>query len=207
VVNSADFSARAAAPGSLVSVVGGKVTRAQSGELNFPILDANENESQIQVPFETPVSSGASVPLAMESGGKQYSFGVSLLDVSPAIFIDRSGAPMLLDADSGLMLDARNTARSGARIQILTTGLGRVRPDWPTGMSAPLQQPPAVRATVTAYLDRAPVEVLSATLAPGYVGLYLVEIRLPAIVNAGPAELYVTAGDQESNRVRIQVEQ
>ena len=52
VVNAADFSARAAAPGSLVSVVGGKVTRAQAGELNFPVLDAYENESQIQVPFE-----------------------------------------------------------------------------------------------------------------------------------------------------------
>ena len=32
LVNAADFSARAAAPGSLVSVLGGKVTRAQSGD-------------------------------------------------------------------------------------------------------------------------------------------------------------------------------
>ena len=113
---------------------------------------------------------------------------------------------MLLDADSGLMLDARNTARSGSRIQILMTGLGKVRPDWPTGMPVPLQQPPAVRATVAAYLDRAPIEVLSATLAPVYIGLYLVEIRLPAILNAGPAELYITADGQESNRVGIQLE-
>jgi len=29
---------------------------------------------------------------------------------------------------------------------------------------------------------------------------------LPAIVNAGPAELYITADGQESNRVRIQIE-
>ena len=69
-----------------------------------------------------------------------------------------------------------------------------------------MQQPPAVRATTAVYLDRAPVEVLSATLAPGYIGLYLVEIRLPAIVNAGPAELYLTADGQESNRVRIVLE-
>ena len=39
---------------------------------------------------------------------------------------------------------------------------------------------------MTAYLDRALVEVLSSTLAPVDIGLYLVEIRLPAIVNAGP---------------------
>ena len=206
LVNAADFSARAAAPGSLVSVIGGKITRASAGELNFPVLDASDTESQIQVPFEATASSGSSLSLALESSGGRFNFGVPLQDVSPAIFIDRSGAPMLLDADSGLMLDARNTARSGSRIQILLTGLGKVRPDWPTGMPAPLQQPPTVRATVTAYLDRVPVEVLSATLAPVYVGLYLVEIRLPAVVNAGPAELYVTADGQESNRVSIQLE-
>jgi uncharacterized protein (TIGR03437 family) len=206
VVNAADFSARAAAPGSLVSVVGGKVSRAQAGDLNFPVLDATDAESQIQVPFEATASSDSSISLALESAGRQFTFGIPLQNVSPAIFIDRSGAPMLLDADSGLMFDARNTARSGSRIQVLMTGLGRVQPDWPTGMAAPLQQPPAVKATMAAYLDRAPVEVLSATLAPGYVGLYLVEIRVPAIVNAGPAELYVTAAGQESNRVGIQLE-
>lgn len=206
LVNAADFSVRAAAPGSLVSVLGGKITRAFAGELNFPVLDASDTESQIQVPFEATPSSGSSISLALESAGRRFNFGVPLQDVSPAVFIDRAGAPMLLDADSGLMLDARNTARSGSRIQVLMTGLGKVRPDWPTGIPAPLQQPPAVRAAIAAYLDRAPVEVLSATLAPVYIGLYLVEIRLPAIVNAGPAELYITADGQESNRVRIQLE-
>src|SRR5205823_12723952 len=202
LVTAAHSSYRAAAPGSLVSVVGGRIARAQSGELNFPVLDASDSESQIQVPFEA-APSGSSISLALDSAGRRFTFGLPFQPVSPAIFIDHSGAPILLDADSSMMFDARNTARSGARIQILTTGLGKVRPDWPTGMAAPIQQPPAVRATVAAYLDRAPVEVLSATLAPGYIGLYLVEIRLPAIVNSGPAELYVTADGQESNRVRI----
>jgi len=204
LVNAADFSSRPAAPGSLMSVVGGKIAKAQAGEMNFPVLDASDTESQIQVPFEA--TAATSMSLDLDLAGRRMSFGIPVQEVSPAIFIDRAGAPMLLDADSGLMFDAHNTARSGSRIQILTTGLGKVRPDWPTGMSAPIQQPPAVRATVAAYLDRAPVEVLSATLAPGYIGLYLVEIRLPAIVNSGPAELFVTADGQESNRVRIQLE-
>jgi uncharacterized protein (TIGR03437 family) len=91
-------------------------------------------------------------------------------------------------------------------VQILTTGLGRVRPDWPTGMAAPLEEPPQVIATVRAFLDREPVEVTRATLAPGFVGFYLVEIQLPAIVNMGPAELFLQAGGQDSNRVRLYVE-
>src|SRR5262249_30375648 len=62
IVNAADFSARAAAPGSLLSVIGGKITRAQTGELNVPVLDASDTESQIQVPFEA--AAAASMPLA-----------------------------------------------------------------------------------------------------------------------------------------------
>ena len=125
---------------------------------------------------------------------------------SPAIFLDRDGAPMVLDADTGLMLDSANTAHSNTRIQILATGLGQVKPHWPTGLAAPLENPPAVAATVRAYLDRTPVEVTRATLAPGYVGLYLIELQLPALVNAGPAEFYISADGQESNRVRVHLE-
>ena len=46
-----------------------------------------------------------------------------------------------------------------------------------------------------------------ATLAPGYVGLYLVELQLPALVNAGTAELVHHTDGQESNRVRVYLEQ
>jgi uncharacterized protein (TIGR03437 family) len=63
-----------------------------------------------------------------------------------------------------------------------------------------------VIASVRAFLDRTPVPVTRATLAPGYIGFYLVEVQLPAVVNSGPAELYITAGDQESNRVALLLE-
>jgi uncharacterized protein (TIGR03437 family) len=105
-----------------------------------------------------------------------------------------------------VLLDAMNTAHSNARVQILTTGLGRVRPEWPAGRAVPLESPPEVTATVRAYLDRAPVEVTRAILAPGYIGLYLVEVQLPALVNSGPAELYIEAEGRESNRVRLWIE-
>jgi len=103
-------------------------------------------------------------------------------------------------------LDAGNTAHSNARIQVLSTGLGRVKPDWATGIPAPLENPPAVVATVRAYLDGAPVAVTRATLAPGYVGFYLIELQVPAVVNSGPADLYLTAEGHESNHVRLYLE-
>ena len=60
---------------------------------------------------------------------------------------------------------------------------------------------------MTTKPNRVPVQVTRATLAPGYVGLYLVELQLPTLVNAGPAELYISADGQESNRVRVYLEQ
>jgi uncharacterized protein (TIGR03437 family) len=203
LVNAADLSGRAAAPGSLVSVLGGNVSAAQAGALHFPVLAASDTESQIQVPFE---ATGPNVSLALETQSGPYTLGLPVRPVSPAIFVSRDGAPMLLDGDTGLMLDAGNAARSGARVQILATGLGKVRPEWPNGLAAPLENPPEVIAPVRAFLDRVPVEVTRATLAPGYVGFYLIELQLPPIVNAGPAELYLSADGQESNRVQILLE-
>ena len=203
LVNAADFSTRAAAPGSLISVVGGRVSAANAGPLSFPVLAASETESQIQVPFET---SAANLSLALETGAGRFTLGLPVQAVSPAIFVNRDGSPMILDGDSGFVLDGRNAARSGTRLQILATGLGKVRPDWPTGMAAPLENPPAVAATVKAYLDRIPVQVTHAALAPGYIGFYLIEVQLPFLVNAGPAELYISADGQESNRVQVVLE-
>lgn len=200
IVNAADFSARAAAPGSLISVLGGRVSAASAGALRFPVLAASDSESQIQVPFE---ASAARVPLALETARGKFTLGLPVQPVSPAIFVGHDGAPMILDADTGLMLDGSNVARSNSRIQILATGLGKVRPDWPTGMAAPLDNVPVVVANIKAYLDRVPVQVTRAALAPGYIGFYLVELQLPAIVNAGQAELYITADGQDSNRIQI----
>jgi uncharacterized protein (TIGR03437 family) len=204
VVSAADFVARAVAPGSLISILGAGVDSARAGEVSAPVLASTATESQVQVPFE---ARGTSISFAASVNGKNLTWpAVALAPVAPVIFVDRDGSPMLLDSDNGVMLDAMNPARSGARIQILATGLGRVTPDWPTGLAAPLENSPRVAATVHAYLDRAPVEVTRAVLAPGYIGFYVVEIAVPKLVNYGPAELYIDVDGASSNRVRVYIE-
>jgi uncharacterized protein (TIGR03437 family) len=203
LVNAADFSQRAAAPGSLLSVLGVRVRTARAGEMDLPVLASSDTETQIQVPFS---ARGSSLAMALETSAGTFRLVVPVESVSPAIFVDRDGTPLVLNADTGVLLDAMNTAHSNSRLQILATGLGAVRPDWPAGMAGPFDNPPQVVALVQAYLDRTPVEVTRAVLAPGYIGLYLVEVQLPALVNAGPAELYISSGDQQSNRVRVWIE-
>jgi uncharacterized protein (TIGR03437 family) len=204
VVSAADLVARAAAPGSLMTITGARVGSARSGDLNVPVLAADSTGSQIQIPFD---ASGSSLPLSIDSGsGSQPLAALPLESASPAIFVDRDGAPLLLDASTGTLLDAMHPAHSRARIQILATGLGRVNPDWPAGLAAPQENPPQVTANVQAWLDGEPVVVTRAELCPGYIGYYLVEIEIPKIVNYGPAELYMVVDGHTSNRVRVYIE-
>lgn len=200
VVNAADFSTRPAAPGSLLSILGSRIDRARTADMVVPVLGATDSETQIQVPFE---AKGGLIQLTVETAGATRNFGLPLAPVSPAIFLDRDGTPLLLDADSGMALDASNPAKSGTRIQILAAGLGAVSPNWPTGVPAPENNTPRVTAPIRVFVDREPVAVTRATLAPGYIGFYLVEVQLPKIVNAGPAELFLEAGPEASNRVRL----
>ena len=204
VVSAADMIARAVAPGSLVSILGAQVDSVRAGGVTAPVLAATGSESQIQIPFEVR---GNTVPLAASFAGNNVKLpSLPLATAAPVIFVARDGSPMLLDADKGVMLDAMTAAHSGTRIQILATGLGRVIPEWPTGVPAPIENAPRVAGNVRVYLDREPVEVTRAELAPGYVGFYLVEITVPKIVNYGPAELYVDVDGASSNRVRVYIE-
>jgi len=203
VLNAADLSARAAAPGGLLTVVGASVRTARAGSWNAPVLAAGDTESQIQVPFE---ATGPTLSLALDTQRGLRRVGIPLDAVSPAIFVDTDGSPLVLDA-SGVLLHPSRSAHAGSRIVILATGLGQVRPDWPTGMAAPLEDPPPVTVTpVEVHLSGAPLRVVSSTLAGGYIGVYTVTAELPAILNAGSGELVIGAGGKTSNRVRISLE-
>jgi len=204
LVNAADYSARAAAPGGLLSVIGSRVQSAQSAGASVPVLDATDAASQIQVPFD---AKGSAVSLALEASTGTVTLGLPLQSASPAIFVNPDGSPWILDSAGGVLLDSSKPARAKSNIQIIATGLGQVTPDWPAGVAAPLSDPPQVQANVRVYLDRVPLEVTQASLAPGYIGSYMIEAVLPAIVNNGPAELYVEADGHPSNHVRIYVQQ
>lgn len=202
IVDAADSTVRPAAPGSLLSVLGANVNSAGDGNLKYPVLMANENGSQIQIPFE---ATGSNVALALDTTNGRLTATLPMQTVSPAILLGAGAVPMIYDADTDLPIDLRNAAHSNGRIAVLSTGLGRVHPDWPAGVPAP-ENAPAVTVPVQAHLDGAPLQVTRATLAPGHIGFYLVELQLPSVTNAGMSELHLTVDGHESNKVQIFVE-
>ena len=201
LLHAADYGQRPAAPGALLTIAGGQAEMVTANSLPGVVLSATPVESQIQLPFDV---AGDSVRItAQRAGAAALSFGLPLRQVAPAILVDGDGFPVVIDADTGLQVDALNPVRPGARLQIMATGLGRVRPDWPAGMPAPADRPPAVVAAVRVLVDGLPATVARSVLAPGYVGFYLVEFDAPQFLNAGIAELTVEAAGQLSNPVRV----
>ena len=167
-----------------------------------PILLSDAYQAQIQVPFDAV---GEQLSLSLQTRAGTTRIGYPLADVSPAVFVDR-GSPLVLDAGTGVLLDARHPAIAGGHILILATGLGKVRPGWPTGVPAPLENPPATVRAVKVYLNGAPLRVISSTLAGGYIGTYMIEVEVPSVLNSGTAELTLEAGGRTSNAVRIYTE-
>jgi uncharacterized protein (TIGR03437 family) len=189
----------------LISILGANVKQAASGANVFPVLGLpSDQSSQLQVPFEvTP----GTIQLAVQSDGGVWMAPLNVKQAAPALFVDSDGAPMMvLDAASGLPIDAGTPVRGGTKIQVLATGLGRVTPEWPTGVPAPVDSPPSVVAPVTAFLGGTPIQVTRATLAPTFVGNYLVELEIPALVNRGASELRIVVNGEESNRAKLNLE-
>jgi uncharacterized protein (TIGR03437 family) len=193
VVNAADRRARAIAPGSQVTVIGMPVVSANVDGVDAPVLNTTEVEAQIQIPYSV---TGSSVSLAVNGleGSREFT-GLTLRPAAPAIF-EIDGTPLLEDADRGVPLDTMNPGRSHTRVKIIAQGLGQVRPGDPQEVIEP----------VIAFLDRRPVEVVRSVLAPGYTGVYWIEVELPVIMQNGMAELYLQVGGQDSNKVRFYVE-
>ena len=204
LVSGADLTERAAAPGSLVSVLGAKVNIVRNQGVSYPVLASSDQSSQVQVPFEAAVGSFS---LALEGTNERWTVPLTVKQTAPAIFVDAEGSPLVLDADSGLVLDPKIAVYAGSTVQILATGLGKVTPEWRTGEPAPVDSPPpSVTGTVTAFLDGRQVEVTRAVLAPGYIGYYLVELQMPSIVNRGSSEFRIVMNGEESNRVKLYLE-
>lgn len=203
VLSAADLTARPVAPGSLLTVLGARAVRANADGHPVPILDAGLDRTQLQVPFAVE---GRSLRLHLDVGGPRHVVELPLQEVSPAVFIV-SGEPLILDAGTGGLIGWSRPARPGASVLVMATGLGEVAPSWPAGVPSRLDDPPRTMAVVEAFLAGSPARVVASHLAPGYVGIYIVEVAVPSDARPGSASLSIRAGGRLSNQVSLVIGQ
>jgi glucosylceramidase len=214
----------ALSPGELFSIYGVNLAAQALGPLLLPLPDSmaaasvqidgiaaplvyvSPSQINAQVPWEaTP----GSATLTVTHAGVTASQTVMIAAAGPAIFT-LYGNPEAAGLNQDYSVNSQdNPAVAGQAILLFGTGFGAVSPAVATGAPAgsdPLSQ---VTAKVTATAGAAPVDVLFAGLAPGFAGLWQINLALPAGVSgAAPAAVpvIVSVAGVASNTVMVWVE-
>jgi len=179
-----------------------------------PLFYVSPLQVNLQIPWEAAGRSTARLDISVPGAG-EASQTINLAPFAPGIFTVPSpaGQGAILIANTGTVaapegsIPGAHPARRGDYISIYCTGLGAVTNQPETGKAGPgapnlartLEQP-----SVT--IGGQPAEVTYSGLAPGYVGLYQVDARVPESVAGGNAvPVVLTIGGAVSNMVTIAV--
>ena len=142
---------------------------------------------------------------------------VPLGPVSPGIFTIPPGGTgqgaiqiantVIFAAPSGSIRGAQaQPANPGDFLTIYCTGLGAVTNPPAAGVPAPSNPPSTTTATPQVAIGGIQANVTFYGLAPGFVGLYQVNVQVPAGLPAGNAvPLVLTIGGQTSNTVSVAI--
>ncbi|MDR3700957.1 MAG: SBBP repeat-containing protein [Candidatus Sulfopaludibacter sp.] len=155
------------------------------GGVAAPILAvAPVPDSMEQVNFQVPFEAASNTVEIRYQGSSvvavpQY--------VAPGIFILSDGTPAIEHAADYSLVTPSNPAHSGEAIIVYATGLGKVTPAGVSGVpaSGPASVVPSCGSVAAATSQGLIGSILYAGLAPGYVGLYQVNIQLPQNLAAG----------------------
>ena len=211
VVNAASFT-NALAPGELVTIFGTGLasgsTSASAVPLPTDLAGATVTLSGAPMPlvYASPGQINAQLPVGFQGSGilrvtTSTGFAespVSVADTAPAIF----GSGVLHSNYSPVTAAA--PAHSGETLILFMTGLGNVNPAIGSGQPAPGAPFAQVIAPVRVQVGGVSVTPSFAGLAPGFVGLYQVNLAVPNL----PSQTYplrVVTPSSQSNAMSIPV--
>ena len=154
--------------------------------------------SDLQINFVVPLSLvGNTATIVVETpDGKSAGFDAPLLVNDPAIFFDSgSNLGAVLRSGSDVKTDIV-PALPGAFVEIFATGLGPL-------LAGGRGQPQLTEKPVAATLNGQSILVDYAGIAPGFVGLYQVNAKIPEGLAPGNYLLRLQQDGKESNAVNV----
>jgi uncharacterized protein (TIGR03437 family) len=218
VSNAASGSAAAAAPGSIVSIYGSGLAASTATATSFPIpsalggaavavdgiaaplLYASPTQLNAQIPFD--VSSGAANITVAVNGAAAGTASILIQSSAPGLFMQQGAAAVV--NQNGLVNSQSQPAAVGTVIAAYLTGLGAVNPPGVTGVAAPASPLSMVNGLVTATIGGISASVRFAGLAPGFAGLYQVNIVVPQMAT-GQYPLQISVGGVVSNAATVSI--
>jgi uncharacterized protein (TIGR03437 family) len=222
VVNAASNEANAYAPNAFVTVYGKNLawtTRSLSGQDirgdRLPTILPNTGVRvwvgavPAFIYYVSPDQINALLPTNLRPGKSEIRVQVDAL-YGPAIpIVITATAPALFQLDAttaiaahadGSLVTYESPAHPGEVIVLYATGLGTTIPDLEYGEIPQSAAPIADMAGFGIELDGVPVDpkhILYAGVAPGFGGLYQINLRLPESLSEDP-EVRITAGGASS---------
>lgn len=219
VVNAADLTT-GIAPGGLITLFGNQLSPVNlaSAEMPLPtaladscltvngfpvpILFVSPNQINAQMPFETV---GNVSMILRTPGGSSDTYNLQVIPGAPSVFRSGVAGPVtdiptiIRDSNGQLVTDSDPVHRNDILV-IFLTGLGLTSPAVPTGMPSPLN-PLAIALTkpsVTIGGMQLPLSYYG--LAPGEVGVYQINVKVPANVPTGlSVPLAISQGNYTSS--------
>ena len=199
----------------LPTMLGGIKASFQTGpglSVDAPMFFASSGQLNVQVPWVLAQQSNALMTLSDTGYTGQETLTIET--TNPGIFTtDQSGAGQgailiantaSLAAPTGAFPGSR-PANRGEFVSIFCTGLGAVNNQPSTGIATPDASSTTI-TPVTVTIDGLPATVSFAGLAPGFVGLYQVNVQVPTGATVGDAVNLSLFAGIASNTVTIAVQ-
>jgi uncharacterized protein (TIGR03437 family) len=226
ITDGAGFTVNRLAPGSIVSIFGtglaGAVLQVPAATtLPTALFDAEVTFNDISAPlyYVSPTQIDAQVPLELTPGpvtvqvirnlapsAKQV---LNLLPAAPAILSvngQGTGSGLVFHAADFSLVTTASPAKVGETLMIYCTGLGAFKSTLKSGQLAPTPPPNTVN-TAQVTIGGASASVSQSSAAPGYAGLYLVGVQVPASSQTGNSvAVTVAVGSTTSNAVTIAIQ-
>ena len=219
VTNAASLQPGLVAPGGMVTLfatgigpargVSGKVQpnglledRVAEAQVLFdglpaPLYYAQESQINAQVPYAVYDKTKTEIEVRY-LGHRKAAAVVDVARAASGLFTLSGGAgPVLAVGPDGSLVMESNPAPAGSIVTLYGTGEGQTTPGGVEGkpVSSP---PPQALLPVALSIGGEVAELLFAAPAPGLIGLFQLNVRIPAGLRPGPAPVVLTVGSARS---------
>ena len=182
----------------------------------LPLFFVSPTQINFQIPF-VRITGRTQVPLAIAQGGFSSTINVLLTPFAPALFTTNSqgtgqasaliAGTASIAAPAGTFSGSRPVKKGQESVSLFGTGLGSVGNPPRTGAPAAGSPLSMTVAKPSVTIGGEPATVSFSGLAPGFVGLYQVNVEVPAGVPSGAAvPVVLTIGGAMSNTATIAIE-
>jgi len=170
----------------------------------FSVAFANgEDQISFQVPFETDTGPGAVTIDVVSFGTTTASLVVDSFTEDPGIFV-YNGFAVAAHVD-GKLVTPDDPAGPGETIVLYATGLGPVTVDVPDGAPAPSNPLAYTEDPFQAFVGGEQCSVPFSGLAPGFVGVYQLNLTLPRDLPSGNLDIQISTPYASSGITKLPV--